>query len=467
MAKQTIGEFLATLRKANGYTQQEVADRLGISNRTLSGWECNNVLPDILLLPALGELYGVTVDEILAGERKEKNNDVALSDMTARRVLKSKLARFSVQSWILLGIIFAGLTLAAICACIEAIKVSWDVFPWWRVLLVGIVPVVVCFAILLAYWKGAELFADDACEEYATYCLLLRKKLANCLFVISAVNVLATIAVAVALFSTAFSKDKVSGSGIVACIVFGVVAIALFVSGWLLYRHALVKFGGKAAYHSIQKDRQYFWSVAFWGLFPLVLSLVLVTVTAFDCLYLEENTTIYENSSIDEFIKYLETYEGLGKEYQFPLSELAKTAKAGDEFDLGDGFMAVYDGYTFTISNEQIVIFDGSDTEIKIVPFSMKIPRVLMIEEERTISFFNVRYWYYSGGPFRIDAISRNVYFDHYSFRRTDDSIAYIHIVTHDYSLVGYSVAFAVIAADVFVCAALCVGKRNKYAVKL
>ena len=41
MAKQTIGEFLATLRKANGYTQQEIADRLGISNRTLSGWECD------------------------------------------------------------------------------------------------------------------------------------------------------------------------------------------------------------------------------------------------------------------------------------------------------------------------------------------------------------------------------------------------------------------------------------------
>ena len=467
MVKQTIGEFLATLRKANGYTQQEVADRLGISNRTLSGWECNNVLPDILLLPALAELYGVTVDEILAGERKEKNSDVALSDTTARRVLKSKIARFSMQSWILLGIIISGIALVATCAFIEAAKVSWVGFPWWRVLLVGIVPVIVCFAILLAYWKGAELFVDDASENYGTYCLLLRKKLANCLFVIAAVNVLGAIVVAVALFITAFSKDKVSGSGIVACIALGVVAIALFALGWLLYKHALVRFGGVAAYHFIQKDRRYFWTVAFWGLFPFVLSVVLATVTAFGCLYLEEKTTIYENSSIDEFIKYLETYESIGKEYQFPLSELAKTAKAGDEFDLGDGFMAVYDGYTFTIRNEQIIIFDGSDTEIKMVPFSMKIPRILMIEEDRTISFFNVRYWYYSGGPFRNDALSRNVYYDHYSFMRTDESIAYIRIVTHNYSMVGYSIAFAVIAADLIVCAALCVGKRNKYAVKL
>ena len=96
MAKQTIGEFLATLRKANGYTQQEVADRLGISNRTLSGWECNNVLPDILLLPALSELYGVTVDEILAGERSERN-EVELTAKSEKRILKSKIAKFSTQ----------------------------------------------------------------------------------------------------------------------------------------------------------------------------------------------------------------------------------------------------------------------------------------------------------------------------------------------------------------------------------
>ena len=68
--KQTVGEFLATLRRANGYTQQEVADRLGVSNRTLSAWERDTSAPDILLLPVLADLYSVTVDEILRGERR-------------------------------------------------------------------------------------------------------------------------------------------------------------------------------------------------------------------------------------------------------------------------------------------------------------------------------------------------------------------------------------------------------------
>lgn len=39
MSRQTIGEFLSALRKANGYTQEEIAEKLGVSNRTLSSRE--------------------------------------------------------------------------------------------------------------------------------------------------------------------------------------------------------------------------------------------------------------------------------------------------------------------------------------------------------------------------------------------------------------------------------------------
>ena len=66
-----IGDFLAALRKARGYTQQAVAERLNLSNKTISKWESGGGLPDITVLPALAELYGVTVDEILAGQRLE------------------------------------------------------------------------------------------------------------------------------------------------------------------------------------------------------------------------------------------------------------------------------------------------------------------------------------------------------------------------------------------------------------
>ena len=69
------GEFLAALRKSQGYTQQEVADHLNISNKTISKWEQGKGYPDLTMLPVLAEFYRVTVDEILAGERMNRQTE--------------------------------------------------------------------------------------------------------------------------------------------------------------------------------------------------------------------------------------------------------------------------------------------------------------------------------------------------------------------------------------------------------
>ena len=72
MDAQKTGTYLAMLRKTRGMTQQEVADQLGVSNKTVSKWESGGGFPDITVLPALAELYGVTADDILAGERVKR-----------------------------------------------------------------------------------------------------------------------------------------------------------------------------------------------------------------------------------------------------------------------------------------------------------------------------------------------------------------------------------------------------------
>ena len=69
MENNRMGEFLAALRKSKGYTQQEVADTLGVSNKTVSSWETGASCPDISMLPVLAELYGVTCDELIRGKQ--------------------------------------------------------------------------------------------------------------------------------------------------------------------------------------------------------------------------------------------------------------------------------------------------------------------------------------------------------------------------------------------------------------
>ena len=63
------GQFIAALRKEKGLTQQQLADQLNLSNKTISKWESGNGSPDLANLSPLADALGVTADELLRGER--------------------------------------------------------------------------------------------------------------------------------------------------------------------------------------------------------------------------------------------------------------------------------------------------------------------------------------------------------------------------------------------------------------
>jgi len=120
MEKQTIGRFIAALRKANGMTQQHLADKLSVSNKTVSKWECDDGYPDLCLIPVIAELFGVTSDEILKGARikpaavddVETLNDMAnlpapqpqKSEKQFNYLLQKELNRFKYLSMIAVGL---------------------------------------------------------------------------------------------------------------------------------------------------------------------------------------------------------------------------------------------------------------------------------------------------------------------------------------------------------------------------
>ena len=137
MAKNSIGQFIAALRKANGLTQQEVADRLNVSNKAISRWERDECAPDLSAIPALAEVFGITCDELLRGERSnsDRNADVetigklkAKSDKQFRLMLHSRKKKFANLSLISIGLVIAGL-IAAMIAILGFQKVCLD-FAW-------------------------------------------------------------------------------------------------------------------------------------------------------------------------------------------------------------------------------------------------------------------------------------------------------------------------------------------------
>lgn len=73
MDQVKIGSFLKELRKEKNLTQENLAEQLNISNRTVSRWETGSNMPDIGMLVAIADFYDVSIPEIINGERKSEN----------------------------------------------------------------------------------------------------------------------------------------------------------------------------------------------------------------------------------------------------------------------------------------------------------------------------------------------------------------------------------------------------------
>lgn len=165
MERKSIGTLIAALRRANGLTQKQLADQLGVSDKAVSRWERDESLPDLTLLPMIADLFHITVDELLRGERRAQQSGAAEPQASpdperlkkqTRRVLSAAYVRAHGRMLIGLGCGFVGLLTAMICN-----------FAVMRALPGLVVGLLLCLAgaALLGAFAAAALRAD-AEEEY-------------------------------------------------------------------------------------------------------------------------------------------------------------------------------------------------------------------------------------------------------------------------------------------------------------
>lgn len=80
MDQQKIGSFLKELRKEKNLTQEQLAETLNVSGRTVSRWETGSNMPDLSILVELADYYDVDIREIINGERKSEKMEKDLKD---------------------------------------------------------------------------------------------------------------------------------------------------------------------------------------------------------------------------------------------------------------------------------------------------------------------------------------------------------------------------------------------------
>lgn len=112
MDTKKIGEFLKELRKEKGLTQEQLAEILLVSGRTVSRWETGTNMPDLSVLIQMAEFYGVEIKEILDGERKSEIMDKELKETLSKVADYNKLEKKKVEK---AGNIAFGLTFL-VCA---------------------------------------------------------------------------------------------------------------------------------------------------------------------------------------------------------------------------------------------------------------------------------------------------------------------------------------------------------------
>lgn len=142
MDNRKLGAFIAEMRRERNFTQKDLAKSLNITDKAVSKWERGVSCPDIALLIPLSELLGVTVNELLCGEKDsgscnceedEQRGEVGGVEnviIYADKKTKSDFKRFKLIASLIFSIVLClGIAVCAICDLAISRRLTWSLIP--------------------------------------------------------------------------------------------------------------------------------------------------------------------------------------------------------------------------------------------------------------------------------------------------------------------------------------------------
>lgn len=236
MEKKTMGSFMAALRKANGLTQQQVADKLNVSNKTVSKWECNEGYPEISMLPVIAELYSVSVDELLRGEKMTKATDEEKADVKSTERIKFLIEKASVK--------FTNNSIVSIVLSVAALIMAYiicDIIYNYNVLWLGYAIILILCAVSTAVLLIAfNNFISGLHDEYISEKEIAGKHIQKCIKHITCIVFLIVVTLEglvldILMDAPSFLFAALPATSVIGCL------IAYFVRSYLYKRFDIAK----------------------------------------------------------------------------------------------------------------------------------------------------------------------------------------------------------------------------------
>ena len=164
MDQEKIGLFIKQLRNEKNLTQQELADKLSVSFKTISKWECGKGLPEVSLMIPLCKELNITVNELLSGERLNMENYNENSEKNILNALRGKeqADKHLLQIEIVVGVLSTFILLAC---TITAAYVEME--TWLKVLLIvgGFVICLIGLAFAIGIEQKAGYYECQKCNH--------------------------------------------------------------------------------------------------------------------------------------------------------------------------------------------------------------------------------------------------------------------------------------------------------------
>ncbi len=157
-----IGKFIAERRKAKGFTQATLAEKLGITDRAVSKWETGRAMPDSSIMLELCDLLSISVNELLCGEKIEMEN---YNKELEKNLLEMVKAKEKADKRLLSVEIVMGFACIGVMLALCAVASFAEIADWLRIvlILVGLAPLLVATPFMIRIEQTAGYYECAEC----------------------------------------------------------------------------------------------------------------------------------------------------------------------------------------------------------------------------------------------------------------------------------------------------------------
>ena len=160
--QEKTGKFMAEMRRQQNLTQKQLAEQVGVSDKTVSKWETGRSMPDNAIIMDVCLLLNISVNELLSGEKFSEEHYVGKAEENMLELVKETEYHKQKGKWTVFGTIFSFIML--VFACIFAIlsAVGVKALSWYIDLPSIIIPLGITFFVLFAsesLWDFFQGFA--------------------------------------------------------------------------------------------------------------------------------------------------------------------------------------------------------------------------------------------------------------------------------------------------------------------